>query len=268
MTLTLIPAAVFAATVFNIEAESLPYFDPPPAGRPSWSYAFTGAGSIPRELNEKLLLFKGESHSVTADSLIALVNQEYSLILQELRGLVAETLGIAEEYDTAKESIPEPKSERPPYIGYEYPPWPPLGEGLAFIRKDSQSSPPPEYELTSQPYNKLESINGFSEVRIRVSDGRQLVGRAVTILQIRRRDYSREWARVWHLAIPLPYKEDRAFTVVTNTEVALIEKLKKRVPGLAVRYFVPASGYIEIDKEAAKSLLTSMLEAVKQLESK
>ncbi|HWR82921.1 MAG TPA: hypothetical protein VN285_06445 [Candidatus Deferrimicrobium sp.] len=49
-------------------------------------------------------------------------------------------------------------------------------------------------------------------------------------------------ARLHHsIPIPLWYKERHVFTVVTDTEVALIEKLKRQIHGLVIHYFVPTS---------------------------
>lgn len=59
-----------------------------------------------------------------------------------------------------------------------------------------------------------------------------------------------------HIAIPLPYKENRAFTVITDTEVKLIEELKSLIPGLTIRYFVFGSRNVEYSriKEAAREM--------------
>lgn len=236
MLLLLLPGALL-----NVDATQLSYFDPQGSDRTDLSYRRHGAGSIPRELGEKLLT--QETHALGADSLIVIANQEYSILQRHLRALLEERWGIAEEYDSAAGAIPKPKEERSPYLGVEYPAWPPLGEGLSVFNDIAkQDGSPREYQLTSKPYNRLESFEGYSEVRIRITDGKSLLGKDVTIFQVRRRDYSKERARLHHsIPIPLPYKEYLAFTVVTDTEVALIEQLKQRIPGLVVRYFVPGN---------------------------
>ena len=59
-----------------------------------------------------------------------------------------------------------------------------------------------------------------------------------------------------HIPIPLPYKENRAFTLITDTEVKLIEALKSLIPGLTIRYFVSGSGNIDLRniKDAAREM--------------
>jgi hypothetical protein len=236
MILPIMPAVLVAA-VLNVDATALPYFDPQGDERTSYAYALKGAGSIPRELNEKVLL-QDQSAPLSATSLVVLVSKEYSVVLKKIQALLAEKMGIAEEHDNQSGVIPKPKDKHPPYVGAEWPPWPPLGEGLASFRDSVESvGHPKEYQLTSKLQERLTAISGFSEVRIRVTDGRGLLNRDVTILQIRRRDYSREWDRSHIAGIPLG-KGKKAFTLVTDSEVALIESLKELIPGLAVRYFV------------------------------
>src|SRR5207244_2305365 len=116
----------------------------------------------------------------------------------------------------------------PKQLGGDARDWPVLGEGLAYLWGKGPAQVASEYQLTSQPYNRVESINGFSQVAIRVSDGTNLFGQKVTILQVSRSDHAREWARSHslHGLFPLPYKEDRAsLGLVTNTEAAFIEDL-------------------------------------------
>jgi len=227
--------------VLSYDTTELPYFDPQGSERTALSYRSHGSGSIPLEIGEKLLT--EETHALGADSLVVLVNQEYDSARNQILSLVSDKYGIAVEHDTEAGPIPRPKEEQPPYRGIEYPVWPPLGDGLAVFNDLAKLvSLPKEYELTSRPYNRIESVEGYSQLRIRVTDGRGLLGKKVTLLQVRRRDYSKERARLHHaLPIPLPYKEYSAFTVVTDTEVALIESLRQRVPGLIIRYFLPTS---------------------------
>jgi len=172
-----------------------------------------------------------------------MVDQEYAFIKDQIRTLVAEGYGIVEEHDSEFGPIPRPKEEQPPYRGIEYPLWPPLGAGLAVFDNIVKAGKlPKEYELTSRSYNRIEAVDGYSELRIRVTDGEGLLGKKVAILQIMRRDYSKERARLHHtLPIPLPYKEYMAFTVVTSTEVNIAESLKQRAPGVVVRYWVPSN---------------------------
>lgn len=240
--LTLAAMALLAGSpLLSFDAAELPYFNPQGSDRTSLSYLYHGSGSIPLELGEKLLT--QETQALGADTLIVLVNREYSVVQEQVRRLIAQEVGIAEEQHNSP-GLTGKQSEQQPSFENEYPTqWPPLGVGLSiFSDVAHQFNRPREYQLTSLAYNQLEFIEGYSEVRIRVTDGKELLGKDVTILQIGRRDYSLERAHLHHsIPIPLWYKERRVFTVVTDTEVMRIEKLKRQIYGLGIRYFVPTS---------------------------
>jgi hypothetical protein len=268
MILTIMPAVLVVAAL-NVDAAALPYFDPQGDERTSYAYALKSSRSIPRELNEKVLL-QHQSSPLSASSFVVLVNKEYSVVLETIRAIVAKKMGIAEEHDNQSGAIPKPKDNPPPYVGAEWPPWPPLGEGLRSFSVGTESvGHPNEYQLTSKLTERLKAVNGFSEVRIRVTDGRGLLNRNVTILQIRRRDYSREWDRSHIAGIPLG-KKRLAFTLVTNSEVALIESLKEVIPGLDVRYFVSHVDKLwpppPANEDEKRVVLESMRTAAEQFE--
>lgn len=266
MTAAVTSALVIAAVLFNVDGSELFYYDPPPSDRDVLKYLSRGAGSIPRELGEKILTLDKEG-TLRADSVVVVVTAEFTIVKNHLRSLVSKELGVAEEHDSSQGQIPPPKRRRPDYQGgggsAEQPPWPPLGDGLAvFGNPISDKASPREYELTSQPYNRLDSVDGSSEVRIRISDGNALLGAVATVIQIRRLDYSKERARVGHTPFPLPYKEKWRFILVTNTEVELVEQLQQRIPGLTSRYFVPD---FKRKKKFWPPMLAGMKEAVANL---
>ena len=218
------------------------------------------SSSILREQGEQLLLMNAESPAYRTTHVIALVSKDYRSVREELRGLVLTRWGILEEHDNATSQIQEP----PPHIVRDDLYWPILGEGLMRLSEPNSFLKTQEYQLTSQPYNHVASINGHSKVVIRVSDGTGLLGSEVTILQVTRSDRSREWARSsFHGLFPLPYKEERtSMGVVTSTEIALIEGLKERFPGIAIRYFVTPS--LLSDSERGSLLRTQMEDASHQ----
>ncbi|MEC4891261.1 MAG: hypothetical protein RI101_14515 [Nitrospira sp.] len=239
MSIVLASTVLLAATVMNVNADSLPFYEPPSPWIPSYSYAFKGASSILREQGEKLLLMNGESPAYRATHVIALVTKDYKSIRDELSGLVRERWGILEEHENETGPIPEPS----PQLVRADLSWPILGEELGRLTDNQVPMKTQEYQLTSQGYNDVSSINGRSQVVIRISDGRGLLGLDAAILQITRSDRSREWARSsFHGLIPLPYKEERvSIGVITSTEIALIEELKKQFTGITIRYFVTQS---------------------------
>lgn len=261
MSIIFASTVLFAATVMNANADSLPFYDPPSPWIPSYSYAFKGASSILREQGEKLLLRNGESPVYGATHVIAFVSRDFKNIRDELSGLVRERWGILEEYENDTGQIPEP----PPQLVRADLSWPILGEELCRLRDNQVPIKTREYQLISRGYNDVPSINGRSQVVIRISDGRELFGAEVAILQITRSDRSREWARSsFHGLIPLPYKEERlSVGVVTSTEIALIEEIKSKFPGIMVRYFVTQS--FQFHPEDGRLLRLQMEQALQQL---
>jgi hypothetical protein len=258
--MTLVSTILFSVTLMNVEADSLPYYDPPSPWVPSYSYAFKGASSILREQGEKLLLMNAEAPAYRTDHVIALVSKDYSSVREELRRLVLTRWGILEEHANETSQIPKP----PPHIVRDDLDWPILGEGLVRLTDHNARLKIQEYQLTSQPYNQVAAIRGHSQAVIRASDGTGLLGPEVTILQLTRSDRSREWARSsFHGLFPLPYKEERmSMGVVTSTEIALIEGLKERLPGIAIRYFVTHS--LRSDPEQRRLFRAQMEEASHQ----
>jgi hypothetical protein len=260
------PVVVVASLTVNVDAVSLPYFDPQGSERTSRNYAIHGAGSIPRELGERIVASDASQREI-AHTLIALVNKEFTIVQAELRRLIDMKMGIEMEHVNTTQAIPEAKERWPEHRGPELPPWPPLGEGLRVVGGTAiKLGRVREYQLETRRYNRLASVQGHSIVRMRVSDARSVLGERITVVQVRRRDYSREWFRVWHLGIPLPFKEEYASTLVTNTEVALIDQLYERIPGVMIRYFVLSDDLREENDSKAVSLRTAMKEAAKQFE--
>lgn len=145
--------------------------------------------------------------------------------------------------------------------------WPILGEGLAHLAGQRSLKTVREYQLTSQPYNQIESLNSFSQVVIRVSDGSVLFDQPVTILQVTRTDRSREWARThdFHGVIPLPYKEEWwSVGIVTSTEIALIEEVKQHIPGTSIRYFVAKGGFVSHSREGQRVNIIPVREKIEE----
>ncbi|THJ24716.1 MAG: hypothetical protein CAF45_004030 [Nitrospira sp. CG24E] len=275
----LLSAVVFSAALMNVEADSLPFLDPPSPWWPSYSYAFRGGNSILREQGEKLLLQDYKRPGYSAYAIIALIDFDYEGVRDTLRLLVRERWGIVEEQDNSTGPIRD-DSTMYKAEGYHSPiniindnlRWPILGQGLTRLAGPLASGTAREYQLTSQPYNKIESLNGFSQVVIRVSDGNPLFDYPVTILQLTRTDRSREWARThdFHGVIPLPYKEEWwSVGIVTSSEIDLIEELKRSIPGISVRYFVVSGGFLsDLPEERLKNveaIRKKMEEVVEQL---
>ncbi|TKB75934.1 MAG: hypothetical protein E8D46_00875 [Nitrospira sp.] len=261
MSLSLLSVIVLSTAVMNVEVDALPYLDPPSPWWPSYSYALRGGSSILREQGEKLLLNEVEPDPYGINAVIVLIDAEYDWVRNAVRGLVEARWGILDE----QENITRPIKMKPATaeIIHEALHWPILGEGLVRLSDQASMKTAREYQLTSQPYNKIESLRGFSQVVIRVSDGATLFDQPVTILQVTRTDRLWEWAREFHGLIPLPYKEERwSVGIVTSTEITLIEDLKKQMPGLSIRYFLSDSSG---DVRGSGGVREKMEEAIEQL---
>ena len=251
--------------VFNVDVTGLPYFDPPARDRSEFAYRRRGGGSIPRKFREKILLEEDKRYA--ADTLIVLVNRDFTVVQESLRSLIRTKMGIAEEDDNS--TLPLPKDPEPQTREEDYrtnwgQSWPPLGSGFSAFESVHLAQPPREYRVKTRSYNELKSVQGRSELRIEVADGSVLLERDVTVLQLRRRDYSREWARDAHVfggAIAFPWKEDEKFFLITSTEVDLMQKLRALLPGSNFRYFIPEQR--EPYRKADPALLESMRTAAK-----
>lgn len=237
MSAVFLSAYLLAATIMNVEAESLPMYVPPPWWLPSYSYAFTGASSIPREQGETLILRSTEEEAGRALSIVVLVTAEYAKVRAALLQAVNTHWGILQQHDNVTGPIPKASSR---LVGGAQE-WPPLGNSLVRIAEDGKTPPVGEMEVITVPYNIVESIRGSSQTLIRVSDGKDTLSQDVTLIQLMRVDRAREWARSsFHGLFPLPYKEERgSLGVITSTEIRLLESLKTSIPGVELRYFVP-----------------------------
>jgi hypothetical protein len=243
-------AVLLSGLIVDVDATSLPYYDPPKSERTDRDYAIHGAGTIPRQLGEKIVTADAE-HRLTAWSAVILANKPYSIVMKELRRLIDEKMGIAQEYDETSTAVAQ--------YSEEWPPWPPLGPRLEISTGDGNQSEIGMQIIYSRPYNLLPDVEGRSELQVVVSDGQPVLKAPVTLIQVRRKDYSIERARFWHLAIPLPYKEQRITTLLTNNEVLLLESLKVRMQGLVLRYFIPQDAVLfKYDKEVWSAIVKTV----------
>ncbi len=252
---------LLTTALLNVGTEELYYFNPSDSWVTVSESRALGVGSIPREFHEKLLSYKTDWGG-RVNTLIVLANKDYDTVCKYAREVLLAKVGLAAESSTKTGPISRLPKQYPEYLGVDLD-WPMLGEGLSHLAPVSLKSPVPECQFVSDHYNRLESKGAFSQVRLRVSDANELLGKEVAILQISRLDFSREWALLHPFPFPLPYKENYMSVLVTNTEVALVEQLKTRITGLVLRYFVLPTGTLEGHISDKEQLLKSMHAAVK-----
>ena len=179
MSTVFLSTILLAATIMNVEADSLPYRTPSSTTDPMMS------SSISQEVGEQLVLRGQDERALVANSIVVLANEPYTKVRSALWQLVEAHWGILEDQANVKGAIPK----APERLAGGAQRWPLLADGLAYLWDDEHVHPIDEQQLISRPYNIVKSINGSSQTLIRVSDGRALYGHDLTIIQLMRADW-------------------------------------------------------------------------------
>jgi hypothetical protein len=175
--------------------------------------------------------------NLRAISVLALARGPYKAWQGALRQALSQKFGIASEGEVVAQARGQAAAEE---TLRQYPYGPLLGEGfVGFQALGIRAQQPAEYRIHSARYNQVEAISGYSELEVRLADGRKLFGKDCTAIVLRRTDHSREWYRHFQLGIPLPFKHDVSEDLVTNTEIDLIDGLVRSLGTAQVEYLVP-----------------------------
>jgi hypothetical protein len=202
-----------------------------------------GAFSFRSLLNDSIPLLKRERvvierKGLVAHWVVALSDLTYAEMKQEIEDSVGRDYGIEE----AKELDAPLKGQSP--IDLNDPNDPLFGMGFLGFNQSGfiEMNKGREYQIVSKKFNVLADIEGYSVSKWRIGDGSQIFGRRCSLIVIQRTDFSREWARD-HTGIPWPFKTSGASGLVTETEIARIDRIVTSRTGGNVRYFVPYPGY-------------------------
>ncbi|WP_447975229.1 hypothetical protein [Nitrospira sp. Kam-Ns4a] len=236
---TTVLATVMAISALNMNVTALVFLDPKADEKGARKHL---ASSLVRHTGEKVLMEQGNvTDPTSAASVFVLVRSPYKELVRALRMLLSQRFGIASEAEIVTQGAKDPASAAK--ILYQYPDGPLLGKGFVGLSAlGIRIERPVEYRIYTGRYNQLEAISGYSELEVRLADGKQLFGKDCTVIVLRRTDHSREWYRHFQLGIPLPFKHDVAEDLVTSTEINLIEDVARSMGRLRVEYFVPYSG--------------------------
>lgn len=82
--------------------------------------------------------------------------------------------------------------------------------------------------IISKKYN-IVGDGEYSQANLEIANGADLFGVPSTVLFISRADRSREWVRMFHLGIPMPWKDYTQVRLLTSTEMKFVSRLLQTV---------------------------------------
>lgn len=239
---TTVLATVIAVSLLNMNPAALVFLDPKADEKEAKKHL---ASSLVCHSGERILMYQGREMNLRAVSALVLARGPYKAWQNALRNVLSQRFGVASEGEVVAQGQGQAAAEE---ILAKYPDGPLLGEGfVGFQSLGIRVEQPAEYRIYTKRYNRIEAISGYSELEVRLADGRRLFGKDCTVIVLRRTDHSREWYRHFQLGIPLPFKHDVAEDLVTNTEAELIDGLARSLGGARVEYFVPYPGVMGTD---------------------
>lgn len=220
-------ASLFVFSVVLMDANALEYLDP--RDRP---FDFKGMlnDSIPIESGERVVM---ERAHVPAKWVVVVLSLPYERARKRVQDLVREAFGIHEMHEISV------KTGNFRAIDLHEPQEPLFGEGFSgFHAVVSGIKEAREFRIETDEYNRSTKHKGYSVSYWRIGDGEKLFGRPCALLVITRVDHSQEWARD-HTGLPWPFKVSGDEWLVTDSEIALVERLKTGDKSINLQYFVP-----------------------------
>ena len=227
--------SILLTALINVAASSLFLFDPKEDVKRA--RRVIGGSAIPLEKGEKMVVYAPKNNRAT--SVVILVNSTYERVERELRNVVSEKIGIVSEGQIGDrdEGIFPEKEPRPKGLLRILL----FGRGFIEFRAIGvRLAQPKEYQLKSRKYNEVKELDGSSELRLRMTDGKVLFGKDCALIVMSRIDRSKQYLRYYD--IPLPPKQLVEDDLVTDTEIKLIENVAGRLGDVRPHYFVPYPG--------------------------
>jgi len=193
---------------------------------------------IPINFGEKVLISK---NYFLVDSIICFLEEDSNKIKNSLKEIINNKIGIKSELNTIVKDYFEGLSDKEE-LRYKI-----KSLGLNLDRYE-------EKELISKRYNIIEKVEAFSELKIKVINGKDIFNKKCTIIVLTREDHWRDWAREWHTGIILPFKGMADTNIITEKEIALIEELKKELNIKKSSYHFPGLPWYPLELEILKEL--------------
>jgi hypothetical protein len=212
--------------------------------------------SIPGDNREKVVLsYQGPDGRLEAHWVVVLLNSPYDSTRTVIRDVVQNAFKIDAEREITVDV------ENQPDVNRHKPTDPIYGDGFAdFQVIGTPVTGAREYRVETKPYNQV-GRNRYSRSAWRLIDCRPLFRKDCAIVVVSRVDHSREWTWM-HPGIPLPWKQQAITRLVTDKEVAVIQKIAMRLGQPVTQAFVPYVGY---KTSGVVNMMKDIAEAAKAL---
>ncbi len=181
---TTLLAMVIAVSLLNMNAAALVFLDPKADEKEAKKHL---GSSLVRHTGEKVLMYQGQEMNLPVRSVFALAQGSYEQWRSAFRNMLSQKFGIASENEVGTHALDQAAAEE---VLRQFPYGPLLGEGfVGFQVLGIRIEHPAEYRIRTAQYNKLEAISGYSELEVRLANGKYLFGKDCSLIVLRRTDH-------------------------------------------------------------------------------
>lgn len=199
-------------------------------------YESISSDMIPVEKKEKVYL---DDEKDPADLAVFLFNAEY----EDVKTLLAknlERLGVQEKYEEYSEEYSRYLRD-----GYD------LMEESNLKQEDEKAIESlginldrfKSYKIKTDKFNIVEKIKGYSYIEFEIIDGKDIFGNICTLVILIRYDTYKDYLREVHTGITFPIRKTRTMEMLTDSEVKLMEDLKKQMGAKYMKWYIPDFPY-------------------------